>query len=74
MADKRNVPVTAKISSELLARARAVAEANDISLSELINDSLAERVDREYRYVEKLSAVFQGNLGVSGKPREFSEI
>ena len=72
MTEKRNVPVTAKISSDLERRARVVAEANEISLSELINDSLEERVDRECRYAQKISAVIQVNLGISGKPVETS--
>ena len=61
MADKRTETISAKISVDLERQARAVAEANDISLSELVMECLAERVDREMRYVSKISAALHVN-------------
>jgi predicted HicB family RNase H-like nuclease len=61
MADKRTETISAKISVDLERQARAVAEANDISLSELVMECLIERVDRELRYALKINAALHVN-------------
>jgi hypothetical protein len=61
MADKRTETISAKISSELERQARAVADANDISLSELVMECLIERVEKEMRYAMKINAALAVN-------------
>jgi predicted transcriptional regulator len=59
--EKRLSTVSAKIPESLEVKAKALAMATDKSLSDLINESLQERVDREYAYAAKLIAA----LGVN---------
>lgn len=68
--DKRTATVSARITPERERDARAIAMANDLSLSDLIDECLAERIERERQYALRLSAALGINQDLPGKHGE----
>ena len=65
--EKRSNTVSARISPELETRARAMAELDGRSLSDLIEHLLSEYVEEKRRVHEELSRVFGAGQSLQGK-------